>query len=212
MWAHHFLNRVSSKFLLVIQKIITKVNLCSIKCPLYTVGERLGENRIFDFPQKYHVKTTQDSTQMTFGCQIWPRPLFWTSEVTRGRRGHPRSRSNLTSWGQGKSFEYHIWGSRRFEVTRAASSGLRFKKWSYGLKAGPPYMILKWLVLTSGCQIWPRPRMASSDLGSSKQRPRSNLTSKSHLGRILSCFNIFLRKTKNPIFTTFFQCVNVSWI
>ena len=48
----------------------TKVNLCSIKCPLYTVGERLGENRIFGFPQKYHVKTTQDSTQMTFGCQI----------------------------------------------------------------------------------------------------------------------------------------------
>ena len=36
---------------------------------LYTVGERLGENRIFGFPQKY-VKTTQDSTQMTFGCQI----------------------------------------------------------------------------------------------------------------------------------------------
>ena len=27
------------------------------------------ENRIFGFPQKY-VKTTQDSTQMTFGCQI----------------------------------------------------------------------------------------------------------------------------------------------
>ena len=76
----------------------------------------------------------------------------------------------------------------------------------------PPYMILKWLALTSGCQIWPRPRVASSDLGSSKQRPRLNLTSKSHLGRILSCFNIFLRKTKNPIFTTFFQCVNVSWI
>ena len=76
----------------------------------------------------------------------------------------------------------------------------------------PPYMILKWLALTSGCQIWPRPRMASaasSDLGSSKQRPRSNLTSKSHLGRILSCFNmIFLRKTKNPIFTqSFSHCV-----
>ena len=33
---------------------------------LYTVGERLGENRIFGFPQKYHVKTTQDTTQMTF--------------------------------------------------------------------------------------------------------------------------------------------------
>ena len=108
----------------------SKVNLCSIKCPLYTVGERLGENRIFGFPQKYHVKTTQDSTQMTFGCQIWPRPLFWTSEVTRGRRGHPRSRSNLTSWGQGKSFEYHIWGSRRVEVTRAASSSLGW--WGLG--------------------------------------------------------------------------------
>ncbi len=49
---------------------ILKVNLCPIKCPHYTVGERLGENRIFGFPQKYHVKTTQDSTQMTFGCQI----------------------------------------------------------------------------------------------------------------------------------------------
>ena len=48
--------------------LLCKVNLCSIKCPLYTVGERLGENRIFGFPQKYHVKTTQDSTQMTFGC------------------------------------------------------------------------------------------------------------------------------------------------
>ena len=81
----------------------------------------------------------------------------------------------------------------------------------------PPYMILKWLALTSGCQIWPRPRMASaasSDLGSSKQRPRLNLTSKSHLGRILSCFNmIFLRKTKNPIFTqSFSHCVKGgSW-
>ena len=166
------------------------------------------ENRIFGFPQKY-VKTTQDSTQMTFGCQIWPRPLFWTSEVTRG---HPRSRSNLTSWGQDKSFEYHIWGSSleairplfKSEAARGCSSDLEPPR--------PPYMILKWLALTSGCQIWPRPRMASaasSDLGSSKQRPRSNLTSKSHLGRILSCFNmIFLRKTKNPIFTqSFSHCV-----
>ena len=52
------------------EKQVIKVKLCPIKCPLYTVGERLGENRIFGFPQKYHVKTTQDSTQMTFGCQI----------------------------------------------------------------------------------------------------------------------------------------------
>ena len=33
----------------------------------------------------------------------------------------------------------------------------------------PPYMVLKWLPLASGCQIWPRPRMASSDL----ERPRN---------------------------------------
>ena len=43
-----------------------KVKPCPIKCPHYTVGERLGEHRIFGFPQKYHVKTTQDTTQMTF--------------------------------------------------------------------------------------------------------------------------------------------------
>ena len=36
---------------------------------IYTVKKGC-ENRIFGFPQKYHVKTTQDSTQMTFGCQI----------------------------------------------------------------------------------------------------------------------------------------------
>ena len=33
----------------------------------------------------------------------------------------------------------------------------------------PPYMILKWLPLVSGCQNWPRPRAASSDLRISKR-------------------------------------------
>ena len=33
----------------------------------------------------------------------------------------------------------------------------------------PPYMVLKWLPLVSGCQKWPRPRAASSDLGFSKR-------------------------------------------
>ena len=32
----------------------------------------------------------------------------------------------------------------------------------------PPYMVLKWLLLVSGCQKWPQPRAASSDL----ERPR----------------------------------------
>ena len=68
-----------------------KVNLCPIKVPLYTVGERLGENRIFGFPQKYHVKTTQDSTQMTLDvkfdlglCFELPRSLE-AAEAIRGR-------------------------------------------------------------------------------------------------------------------------------
>ena len=135
------------------------------------------ENRIFGFPQKY-VKTTQDSTQMTFGCQIWPRPLFWTSEVTRGRRGHPRSRSNLTSWGQGKSFEYHIWGSSleaiwplfKSEAARGCSSDLEPPR--------PPYMILKWLAQTSGCQIWPR--------GGSRSLERPRVASDFKIGRTAS--------------------------
>ena len=32
---------------------------------IYTVKKGC-ENRIFGFPQKYHVKTTQDTTQVTF--------------------------------------------------------------------------------------------------------------------------------------------------
>ena len=39
--------------------------------------------------------------------------------------------------------------------------------WGRSSDLGPPrpqYMILKWLLLTSGCQIWPRPRMASGSL------------------------------------------------
>ena len=33
----------------------------------------------------------------------------------------------------------------------------------------PLYMVLKWLPMASGCQKWPRPRAASSDLGFSKR-------------------------------------------
>ena len=38
----------------------------SYQMPPFTQYGILGENRIFGFPQKYHVKTTQDTTQMTF--------------------------------------------------------------------------------------------------------------------------------------------------
>ena len=38
----------------------------SYQMPPFTQYAILGENRIFGFPQKYHVKTTQDATQMTF--------------------------------------------------------------------------------------------------------------------------------------------------
>ena len=62
---------------------------------------------------------------LTSGCQIWPWPQFWTS----------RPPEAIWGWGQIQHPEYHIWGSRRFEVPRAASSGLGFKKWSYGLEA-----------------------------------------------------------------------------
>ena len=49
---------------------------------------------------------------------VWP---LWKSEVARGR---PRSRSFLTSRDQGKSFEYHIWGSK-WPRHWLASSGLK---------------------------------------------------------------------------------------
>ena len=48
----------------------------------------------------------------------------------------------------------------KFEAAWGRSSDLRPPR--------PPYMVLKWLPLVSGCQIWPRPRMASSNL----ERPR----------------------------------------
>ena len=38
----------------------------SYQMPPFTQYAILGENRIFGFPQKYHVKTTQDTTQVTF--------------------------------------------------------------------------------------------------------------------------------------------------
>ena len=49
----------------------------------------------------------------------------------------------------------------KFEAARGRSSDLKPPR--------PPYMVLKWLSLASGCQIWPRPRMTSSDL----KRPRN---------------------------------------
>ena len=47
-----------------------------------------------------------------------------------------RSRPPEAIWGRGQIQhpEYHIWGSRRFEVARVASSGLGLKKRSYSLK------------------------------------------------------------------------------
>ena len=49
---------------------------------------------------------------------------------------------------------------RSLEAARAQSMPRSFR---------PPYMVLKWLPLVSGCQNWPRPRAASSDLGFSKR-------------------------------------------
>ena len=51
----------------------------------------------------------------------------WKSEVARGR---PRPRSFLTSQDQGKSFEYHIWGSK-WPRQWLASGGL---EWPRSLK------------------------------------------------------------------------------
>ena len=49
---------------------------------------------------------------------------------------------------------------RSLEATRAQSMQRSFR---------PPYMVLKWLPLVSGCQNWPQPRAASSNLRISKR-------------------------------------------
>ena len=48
---------------------------------IYTVKKGC-ENRIFGFPQKYHVKTTQDTTQVTFRAfQAKLGPVKFFSEI-----------------------------------------------------------------------------------------------------------------------------------
>ena len=75
---------------------------------------------------------------------------------------------------EGSLGSYFVWRAkmRKYYHLETSLEAVRplFKSEAAGGRSsdlGPPrpqYMILKWLPLTSGCQIWPRPRMASGGL------------------------------------------------
>ena len=86
-----------------------------------------------------------------FKTLLWPRGLCWG----------------------GNKFQFQLLTQNMSPIDLLQESQTSFiKLWVASSDLGPlrpPYMMLKWHLLVSGCKIWPRPLMTSSDLGFSKR-------------------------------------------